>query len=419
MKKTLILSILFLFVSLMNAQVLLEETMNYPVGDSLNGHGWTIHSGSVNNILVSSETLTYPGYVLSGVGKTATVTGGTGSRIDINKTFTEVTIGSVYAAALIKVTAAVATGDYLFHLGPNPIGTNFRGRLFIIADGTENFKLGLIKGTGTPTYTTSYPLNTTCLVILEYKIVEGAANDTVKLYVNPNLNAPVPVITAADATTDINPGSIALRQGGNAHSMLIGGIRVSTLISDVTPVELTSFVANVIDGKVNLTWSTATETNNSGFAVERSSNGVEFTQVGFVKGNGTTTERNSYSFVDNGLNAGKYTYRLKQTDFDGTYEYTKSVEVSVGLPTEFSLSQNYPNPFNPSTTINFALPKVSNVKLTIYNALGKEVATLVNGTMEAGNHSTVWNASNNASGMYFFKLEAGNFTSTKKMMLIK
>jgi len=185
------------------------------------------------------------------------------------------------------------------------------------------------------------------------------------------------------------------------------------------PVELTSFVANVVDGKVNLTWSTATETNNSGFAVERSVNGVEFTQVGFVKGNGTTTERNSYSFVDNGLSAGKYTYRLKQVDFDGTYEYTKSVEVSVGLPTEFSLSQNYPNPFNPSTTINFALPKTSNVKLTIYNALGKEVATLVNGTMEAGNHSTVWNASNNASGMYFFKLEAGNFTSTKKMMLIK
>jgi hypothetical protein len=205
----------------------------------------------------------------------------------------------------------------------------------------------------------------------------------------------------------------------NTNTLVRRDVAVIDAANAPVPVELVSFVANVIDGKVNLTWSTATETNNSGFAVERSVNGVEFTQVGFVKGNGTTTERNSYSFVDNGLNAGKYTYRLKQVDFDGTYEYTKSVEVSVGLPTEFSLSQNYPNPFNPSTTINFALPKVSNVKLTIYNALGKEVAILVNGTMEAGNHSTVWNASNNASGMYFFKLEAGNFTSTKKMMLIK
>ncbi len=185
------------------------------------------------------------------------------------------------------------------------------------------------------------------------------------------------------------------------------------------PVELTSFNANVVDGKVNLTWVTATETNNSGFAIERSSNGGEFTQVGFVKGKGTTTERTSYSFVDNSVTSGKYTYRLKQVDFDGSYEYSKTVEVNVGLPTEFSLSQNYPNPFNPTTTINFALPKASNVKLTIYNALGKEVAVLVNGNLEAGNHSAVWNAENNASGMYFFKLEAGNFTSTKKMMLIK
>jgi hypothetical protein len=185
------------------------------------------------------------------------------------------------------------------------------------------------------------------------------------------------------------------------------------------PVELVSFTANVIDGKVNLTWTTATETNNSRFEVERSSNGVDFAFVGSVKGNGTTTERNTYNFVDNSVNVGKYTYRLKQVDFDGSYEYSKSIEVNVGLPTEFSLSQNYPNPFNPSTTINFALPKTSNVKLTIYNALGKEVATLVNGVMEAGNHSAVWNAANNASGMYFFKLEAGNFTSTKKMMLIK
>ena len=418
MKKTFIL--LFLFVSLMNAQVLLEETMNYAVGDSLTGHGWTLHSGTANNILVVDETLSYPGYPLSGIGKSVVVTGGAGSRQDINKTFTEVTTGSVYASALIKVTAAAATGDYLMHLGPNPIATSFRGRLFIIADGTENFKFGMLKGTGTATYTsTSYPLNGTYHVIIEYKIIEGTTNDTIKLYVNPNLTNPVPVVSVSDATADINPGAIALRQGGQATSITVGGIRVSTMISDVTPVELTSFVANVVDGRVNLAWSTATETNNSGFAVERSSNGVEFTQVGFVKGNGTTTEKNSYSFVDNSVNTGKYTYRLRQVDFDGSYEISKSVEVNVGLPTEFSLSQNYPNPFNPSTTINFALPKSSNVKLTIYNALGKEVATLINGTVEAGNHSAVWNASNNASGMYFFKLEAGNFTSTKKMMLIK
>lgn len=185
------------------------------------------------------------------------------------------------------------------------------------------------------------------------------------------------------------------------------------------PVELTAFAARQLDGTVMLDWATATETNNSGFSVERSVDNVSFTKIAFVNGNGTTTERKVYSYTDNTVNSGKYYYRLKQVDFDGSFSYSNAIEVSVGVPSEFSLSQNYPNPFNPSTTIKFALPTTSNVKITIYNTIGKEVATLVNGTMEAGTHSAVWNASNNASGMYFFKIEAGNFTATKKMMLIK
>lgn len=95
------------------------------------------------------------------------------------------------------------------------------------------------------------------------------------------------------------------------------------------------------------------------------------------------------------------------------------VEVENGLPTDFSLSQNYPNPFNPSTTIKFELPKESNVKLTIFDALGKKVAVLVDENMSAGIYRYTWNAEGNSSGIYFFKLEAGNFTSTRKMMLIK
>ncbi len=185
------------------------------------------------------------------------------------------------------------------------------------------------------------------------------------------------------------------------------------------PVELTSFAARSLDNKVVLDWATATETNNSGFSIERSLDNENFAAVSFVKGNGTTTERNVYSYTDNSVNSGKYYYRLKQVDFDGSCEYSNVAEVSVSVPTEFALLQNYPNPFNPSTTIKFALPTTSNVKLSVYNSLGEVVSTLVNGSMEAGNHSVNWNASNNASGMYFFKLEAGNFTSTKKMMLVK
>ncbi|MFH0736122.1 MAG: choice-of-anchor J domain-containing protein [bacterium] len=189
--------------------------------------------------------------------------------------------------------------------------------------------------------------------------------------------------------------------------------------SGVVPVELTSFAARSLDSKVVLDWATATETNNSGFSIERSLDNENFSAVAFVNGNGTTTERTVYSYTDNSVNTGTYYYRLKQVDFDGSSEYSNAVEVSVGLPTEFSLLQNYPNPFNPSTTIKFALPTAANVKLNVYNALGSVVATLVNSNMEAGNHSVNWVASNNASGIYFFTIEAGNFTSTKKMMLIK
>ena len=89
------------------------------------------------------------------------------------------------------------------------------------------------------------------------------------------------------------------------------------------------------------------------------------------------------------------------------------------VPAEFSLSQNYPNPFNPSTTIKFSVPKLTEVKLTVYDALGKEVTTLVNNSLEAGNYNIEWNASNNASGIYFYKLETNEYVNVKKMILVK
>ncbi len=192
----------------------------------------------------------------------------------------------------------------------------------------------------------------------------------------------------------------------------------------VIPVELTSFTANVVDNKVVLNWATATETNNSGFAIERSKDGLTFEQIDFVKGNGTTTERHMYSYTDASNLSGKYTYRLKQVDFDGTFSYSNTVEVNVGIPTEFALSQNYPNPFNPTTKIAFSLPVESNVTINLYNALGQLVSTLVEGNYTVGNHVVNVNASSLSSGIYFYTIEAKgvngkNFTATKKMALMK
>ena len=150
------------------------------------------------------------------------------------------------------------------------------------------------------------------------------------------------------------------------------------------PVELTSFTASVIGNVVNLSWQTATEINNSGFSVERKSANSEFTEVGYVPGFGTTTEPKSYSFSDQNLQNGNYSYRLKQIDYDGTFAYSDEVEVEVSAPIKFNLEQNYPNPFNPSTSIKYSVPEAGNIKLSVYNTVGEEVAVLVNGFNQAG-----------------------------------
>ncbi len=195
------------------------------------------------------------------------------------------------------------------------------------------------------------------------------------------------------------------------------------------PVELVSFRGNIVNGDVVLNWVTATELNNKGFEVERSQiseirSQNEWKNVGFVEGNGTTTRPNSYSFTDENLTSGKYRYRLKQIDFNGTFKYSNVVDIEVNLSEEFSLSQNFPNPFNPVTIIKYSIPAVGTsfmkfVQLKVYDALGNEVATLVNEEQPAGIYSIKFDGSRLSSGVYFYKLKAGNLTAAKKLILIK
>jgi hypothetical protein len=193
--------------------------------------------------------------------------------------------------------------------------------------------------------------------------------------------------------------------------------------TDPVPVELTSFAASVNESDVTLNWSTASELNNMGFEVQRS-NGGEYTIVGFVDGNGTTTNMLNYTFVDRNVDVGTYTYRLRQVDFDGTSEFSESVEVEILAPDVFALEQNYPNPFNPSTMINFSLATDSKVTLTVFDILGQEVTRLISGNLAAGSHEINFDASNLNSGVYFYRIDAAgvdgtNFTSVKKMILTK
>jgi hypothetical protein len=193
--------------------------------------------------------------------------------------------------------------------------------------------------------------------------------------------------------------------------------------NDPLPVELSSFVSSVNGNNVTLNWSTANELNNSGFDIERSSVANEWTKVGSVEGNGTTNETSSYSYTDRALATGLYSYRLKQIDFNGNFEYFNlSSEVNVGVPLSFDLSQNYPNPFNPSTTIEFALPVDGFASITVFDMSGKQVSSLVNEFKTSGYHTVRFDGSSLSSGNYFYKLQvtgSKNFTETKKMVLVK
>ncbi|HZW40471.1 MAG TPA: YCF48-related protein [Ignavibacteriaceae bacterium] len=186
------------------------------------------------------------------------------------------------------------------------------------------------------------------------------------------------------------------------------------------PVELSSFTASQSKNSVILNWQTATETNNKGFEVQRKSSSNEFISLAFVKGNGTITSPQSYSYSDNNISPVEYTYRLKQIDFDGTFEYSKEIEVKVNeIPKKFSLEQNYPNPFNPSTTIKFSVPEEQLVEVKIFDVLGNEVAKVVKENFSPGSYEREWDASKLSSGVYYLRMKAGDFSETKKMVLMK
>ncbi len=199
-------------------------------------------------------------------------------------------------------------------------------------------------------------------------------------------------------------------------------------VTDVAlPVELTSFTVKTDNLGVTLNWKTATETNNAGFDIERTAAGAqakkEWQKIGYVEGSGTSNAPKEYSFKNNNVQTGNYAYRLKQIDRDGAFTYSQQVEAVVAAPREFTLSQNYPNPFNPTTTINFAIAEDSRVSVKVYDIVGREVATMVDGDVAAGYYNISFNAKDLASGVYMYRITAKHaqsvFVQTKRLVLMK
>ena len=184
------------------------------------------------------------------------------------------------------------------------------------------------------------------------------------------------------------------------------------------PVEMTSFSAAASANEVVLSWKTATEINSYGFQVERMVANGSWKQIGFVNGAGNSNSIKVYSFTDKGLTSGKYMYRLKIVDQDGSYKYSSTVEIAVKSITAFALSQNYPNPFNPSTVITFAIKADSHVTLELFSVSGQKIATLIdeNRTANTFDYELNMNKYNLPSGVYFYRL-TGTETATGKVQV--
>jgi plastocyanin len=405
------------------------EEFDYPAGNLLTDHGWTNHSGTGQFITIASGNLTYTGYPSSGIGNHVVIEGGASSREDVNAGFDSLhSDGDVlYYAFLANAASASATADYFIHIGNrvSPTAfTSFSARVFV-QDVGGALRFGLSNTSTATMGTTDFSYGTTYLVIVKYTINISGADET-KMWV---LSSGVPPDEASAGTPEVTNtttsgqdiiDAIALRQGGQAYSVQVDGIRVGTTwFETVVPVELVSFAASVSGSSVLLNWVTASEINNSGFEVERKSLNSSWQKIGFVQGNGTTTETKYYSYSDNNLTPGQYSYRLKQIDYDGTFAYSSEVLAEIDVPLNFELLQNYPNPFNPATSITFSIPQTQHVTLKVFNALGQEIKTLVNGIREAGSHRIDFDASGLYSGIYFYRIDADDFSQVKKMTLIK
>jgi Secretion system C-terminal sorting domain len=276
--------------------------------------------------------------------------------------------------------------------------------------GPLNYKIK--RKIGLPTDTTSYStIGYACNALLSYEDYEIQPNIIYTYRVHTVLPCP------------------------NSFMTSIGGNEATAYVPNIVPVELQSFTAELIGRDVSLNWSTATETNNQGFEIERLQNSKieklqEWDVIGFVPGFGTTTQVHHYDFNDESLESGNYQYRLKQIDFDGSFEYSNIIEVTVAAPTKFSLQQNYPNPFNPTTKIKYQIPLSPPllkgeieaggfVTLKIYDVLGNEIAILVDEYKPAGRYEVEFDGTELPSGVYFYQLKAGEYVSTKKMVLLR
>lgn len=414
------------------SQILLEENFDYGNTTDLlvnvsNGN-WTRWAGSSNDFFYSPSSLNYTGYLNSGIGGSAIIDAG--NNDDVTRSFISQTSGTIYCSFLVMATqVTTTTNNYNIHFGTS---TSQSAKVYF-KKGSQSGKyiIGLSKTSDIPVFTnTEYDIGTTYLIVISYKLNPGSKNDVAKLWINPPLDAIEPqadLIKSDSTTNDVTMvSSISLRQ--ETSTLIIDGIRVSTSWSQSPlPVELVSFNAIPFGSKIHLTWSTATEVNNYGFELLRlnkTSADNQWNKVAFIPGNGNSNSPKFYSYIDEPTGGYEFLYKLKQIDYDGSFEYSNNIYVKLDLPSQIKLYQNFPNPFNPITKIKYSIPDNVNhtstkIVIKIFDVLGKEIKTLANDFYYPGNYEIEFDGSNLSAGIYYIVLMTDNQKFINKCLLIK
>jgi hypothetical protein len=239
-------------------------------------------------------------------------------------------------------------------------------------------------------------------------------------------NTPTPDVTWSAFASVINGGSV---NNFTRYLQYKANISTSDLSNTVVlqdfsvncnfafPVTLLDFKGRTFNRDINLEWSTASESNNKGFEVQRSANGSDWNTIGFVPGVGTSSTLQKYHYEDRGLSPSKYYYRLKQIDFDGKFKYSSVINFNLVEKAGYSLEQNYPNPFNNRTMISYSVPRATKVRLTIYDLQGRIMKVMEEGVKPAGKHTVELITGSMGKGIYYYKMDADEFSSTRKMIV--
>ncbi len=299
------------------------------------------------------------------------------------------------------------TGVFDARLVGDDIGVNLANGSF------RDYRLGTVSTAGTRIHELKYQPGPGTSITIGWNLPNGAVGRLQDIIFGNLIDVPM---TGTGSYTVTNP---------NGFSRL----KMTINYDGSLPIQLLSFTGVFISPNlVRLDWRTMSEVNNYGFEIQKSADSTSYQTVpnSFVQGHGTTNEPHDYSWIDSTVASGVWYYRLRQIDLDGTIDYSDGIRVNVlasvepkALPTVFMLSQNYPNPWNPSTVIHYVVPHNSFVTLTVYNSLGQQVAQLVSEQHQAGFHDVVFRGDELASGVYLYRLQAGDFVATKKLLLLK